>query len=654
MKLNISKDYSLEAESLKKHIIALGSSGSGKTVLCKKIIEEAALKNIPSIIIDPQGDLASLALSQNKKYNEKVSIKIYSPGSKKGLPISVNPLKMPDSDLEEEELIPILTQISTSIVKLIGFDIQKDKGKDAQAYIYYILNHCYKEKILLNDFSDLLSVLKETRYDEEIINEKEHKNIMHKIRHLTIGEKNLFFNLGEKLDVENLFKSENKKTTVSVIYLNTLNSMEDKDFFVSNIAKEIYQWILKNPKDSVQGLFYIDEISSFIPAGTKQTLSKDILRLLYKQARKYGLGCIVSTQNPGDIDYKAFAQFGTWFIGRLTTNQDRDKIKDALKSIGGNDETLQSLASLKIGEFIVFSPDYGGIKKIKSDQLLSEHKTLTEADIQKITGNLKKNTDKRVEEKMENKITPNASKKYFKLNIEKEELSKIIDKNKKREYFLFGDKEHIDSVRLVLWPFYRLLTKKPEQRFFGLKEQIVEYLLYFNASSGDIFKFNSDKFKSYSVRELFKLNENELRIFKGVLQIDEKHTTTEIALKLDIPVQSAGIFLNKLHEKKLLSYDSENKVSKWFHLMDNTDILRIKKLASNQSEMDEKDLDGIKFPTNVNINDCINFTRIWFKCETVDSNTVYYPTYEVRLYSKAGKRTIYISGVTGETVKGFY
>jgi hypothetical protein len=151
--------FSLPIETFKKHFVALGASGSGKTIICKTIIEEAILQNIPSIIVDPQGDLVSLAvLDENAPEDVKIKFKnanitIFTPTSSKGIPICINPLKLPSADLEYEDLVSILNQISNAICELVGLDIEKDEGKSVQAVFFLILKYCYDYKIELSNFN---------------------------------------------------------------------------------------------------------------------------------------------------------------------------------------------------------------------------------------------------------------------------------------------------------------------------------------------------------------------------------------------------------------------------------------------------------------------------------------------------------------------
>src|SRR5512136_152401 len=133
----------LPAPLLKRHLVVLGASGSGKTVLGKCVIEEAALAGIPAVVIDPQGDLASLALAGDpdellshgtdparlKEFVDKIEVRTFTPASSKGIPLSANPLQLPPPDLPEEEKIRSLDLVSSSLALLLGYDTEAEDGK---------------------------------------------------------------------------------------------------------------------------------------------------------------------------------------------------------------------------------------------------------------------------------------------------------------------------------------------------------------------------------------------------------------------------------------------------------------------------------------------------------------------------------------------
>ncbi|MBW2995452.1 DUF853 family protein [Candidatus Woesearchaeota archaeon] len=651
---------SIPIEALKKHFIALGSSGSGKTVLCKVLVEEAAINGIPAILVDSQGDLASLALG-SEKLNVKVTI--FTPTSSKGIPICINPLKLSGHNLDKESIISIIHQISSSIAKLVGYNLNSDKGKGAQTAVYKILMESWRKKEELSSFSELADKilnLGEGQKKEilEYISATELKNLVKKIKYLTVGKKELLFQFGVPLDIESLLAD--KKTKINIIYLNTLENQADKEFFVSMLATNIYQWMLGHPSSELQALFYIDEIAPYLPAGAQKPLSKPILTLLFKQARKYGLGCIVSTQNPGDIDYKAFAQFGTWAVGRLTTKQDRAKIKDALKSLAGPqiEKVTNKLPKLKPGEFFIFSPDYfDDLVNAKVRRLYTEHKTLSERDIKTVTDKIRHEFNSKIIEirtRKQQGITvqeKQGQEMHLPVNIDFQKISKIAEKKRKKWLFFGKPLEQVESLDLIFEPMLKTKVKVREKKLF--KSEINEYDVIFNSYNAEPLVFKGMKFIQLNgAKHLLELTDSQTAVLKPLL--NKKQTTAgEIAIKLKTSSNSVNKTLKDLLKKGLVSYE-KSKSFQWFSLVRINMPDYVKKVSTFNIELNSNKVDDVKIEKPaVDLKKLSNFVRSWFKAEVVNVEFIYYPVYKIRYSGKKSAREIYVSAVNGKIFKHF-
>jgi len=399
-------DVYMSVSTMQRHFACFGSSGSGKSVACKVLIEELARKGIPVIAFDPQGDIASLVDVEDAekiaKYNvppeirssyvENTEVVIWTPGSSKGLPLSINPLQFSGiEDLDIEDQVRYLSSVAKNLVGLIGFDLSDDEGKSAESVLSVVFEYCIKMNISLRDFEGLITLLADlpesvSNQIKAVSSEKLLKEISKKLSILTMGSRKLIFETGIPASIETLLGLDdpNGKTRISVIYLNTLHTQEEKEFFVASITQMLYRWMLKNPladgQDGVQCAYYIDEIAPYIPPVRKPSC-KDILTLLFKQARKYGVSCVIATQNPGDIDYKAIAQFSTYNLGCLSTKQDIQKVKTRLDSIAPkeSDDIVTKLPALKKGNFIMLSPDeYDTAKNFMVRWLVTKHTVLGE------------------------------------------------------------------------------------------------------------------------------------------------------------------------------------------------------------------------------------------------------------------------------------
>ena len=655
-----NKRFYYPLENLKKHLISLGSSGSGKTVLLKALIEEAAFKKIPSIIIDTQGDLASLAILGNKddleeynigtyeQFKKDTRVVVFTPVSSKGIPISINPLKLSNDKFNKEEIIPILNQIATAITKFLGYDIDTDKGKASEAVLYSILNDHYTKGIPIDNFNklvDILSNLDENLKQEisQFINsDKDLKNLIRKIKYLTVGEKELLFQEGISVNIPLLLGKNENKTQISIIYLNTLQNQKDKEFFISTLTTSFYQWMLSHPSQNLQCLYVIDEIAHFIPAGSEKPMPKPILRTLFKQARKYGIGCLISTQNPGDIDYKAFAQFGSWAIGRLTTKQDQKKVQIALKS---NIDTTK-LAKLKPGNFLLFAPDLFE-KNIEFNvrTLITKHTTLNEDDVKNVTFDDirdyykiymgKKKKIKESTSKDEKRGIP-VIKAFFKVN-------QLAEKYRKK---VFG-KEEIDSINVIFKPIIQIIISSVERKFLG-KNQINKYILLFNGNHGNLHQLKNNFIRTYEgFNLLLSLNDYEIKIIKDLIEKKKPVASEEIAHELHVSKSFANKELRALLDKGFLSFNKVSKHHLWFPLI-NIPILPLKKMMSENPVIEYKEPRGKIDKTKVNRNDLGKLIRNWFpNSEITEYKVIYIPNYEIIYQSKKRKRIIEINGITG-------
>ena len=390
----------IPASVFQRHFIALGASGSGKTVLCKCVMEEAVRNGVPLVIVDPQGDISSLALRGNpeelekhgtplsiqEEFFEKARVAIFTPASIKGIPICVNPLKFPSAGTPVEEAILTIDMTAASLASFLGYDLNSDAGKGARAYFFTLLKHLWQEGQTIKDMSHMADLVlrpptKITGALYDLVTKKEPQEIARKLRFLTVGTSSLMFNMGVQIDIDMFMDRSDGKVPVNVIYVNTLRSANDKQFFIATLLRELYCWMLKNPSEGVQLLFYVDEIAPYIPPYPRNPPPKEAYALLFKQARKYGVGLVAATQNVTDIDYKALAQVNTWCLGRMMAQQDIVRVQKIIQSINPMqaDVVLKKLPSLQTGEFLMLCPDvYDSVVDFHVRWLVTDHLTLDE------------------------------------------------------------------------------------------------------------------------------------------------------------------------------------------------------------------------------------------------------------------------------------
>ncbi|HEY5926322.1 MAG TPA: helicase HerA-like domain-containing protein [Kofleriaceae bacterium] len=401
----------LPVRALLRHVIALGSSGSGKTVFCKVMVEEAVRHGIPVIAIDPQGDLASLALGPPpdaelaaqggdvaiaRELRDKADVVVFTPASSKGVPLCADPVGIDIRRLPPDERAHAISRTASRIAALLGYDLDSDEGSGVLA----VLDRCLTELIDAGRPADNLGAVIEhlSQLGDDIeryaryLDPKRIRAAIRRAARLDVGARRLLFHDGVPIDIDTLLgrsgpaATPDGKTRVSVIYLNTLHDQEDKEFIVAAIADRLYSWMLRNPSPTLQALFYIDEVAPFIPPVRKPSCKED-LELVFKQARKFGVGCLIATQNPGDVDYKSLSQFGTWAIGRLATRQDLKKIEPALRSVAGpsTDAIVTELPGLKPGNLVMVAPDHFDAPcALATRRLATVHQTLDETIVERL------------------------------------------------------------------------------------------------------------------------------------------------------------------------------------------------------------------------------------------------------------------------------
>ena len=210
----------ISLKTLQRHFACFGSSGSGKTVACKVLIEELAMRGIPVIAFDPQGDISSLAvladdsnanqLNDSKNYKDNVEVVVWTPSSSKGIPLSINPLQFNDiNNFTEEDKSRYFSEIAKNISCLVGYDLDSDSGKSCESILSIIFEHLYNNHIILNDFTGLVDIINNIPFEiSAIINSISTNSLLKEIRKkislLTIGTRKLLFQSGVPANINSL------------------------------------------------------------------------------------------------------------------------------------------------------------------------------------------------------------------------------------------------------------------------------------------------------------------------------------------------------------------------------------------------------------------------------------------------------------------
>ncbi|NHJ12844.1 MAG: ATP-binding protein [Candidatus Thorarchaeota archaeon] len=416
----MDKRFEISVDLLRRHGGIFGSTGSGKTVLSKVILEEAALEGIPILAFDPQGDIASLMLPGDPKqlkekgvppellqeFMEKVIVRVYTPASSKGLAVSINPLKLPDRSADTDDIIRLMDNCARTLTKVLMKVAGLSRSWEGKSFavLYELLRNIWesgREVKDLKELADLLTVpAEEIGVDlEPYMKLSERITLATRIRTLTVGSAQLLFKEEGQIDFDEMTKPVGGKTPINVLFLKTLRSEEEKHFFISIVLNQLYSWMLRQGfSDKPRMVIFQDEAAPFIPAGMSSPGPKETFLLLFRQARKYGVECLIATQSPKDIDYKAFEQFNSIAAGRISSEQSLKVLERILEPIAGekeSEEIITALPGQQTASFIFSSADLKPkVNHIGVRWLLTNHITLTEKDVQKHMSELRKEQEK--------------------------------------------------------------------------------------------------------------------------------------------------------------------------------------------------------------------------------------------------------------------
>lgn len=445
-------------KDLLTHAAIIGMTGSGKTGLGITLLEEAAIDAIPSIIIDPKGDMTNLLLnfpelnpsdfepwlddsevsnsggtkeelaikvsnsykegiqrdfqdlSRVKKLKDSADFTIYTPGSSAGVQVSIlSSFKAPTIEiLEDMELFSnIINSTVHSILSLI--DNKSDETSKESILLASIFTNYFKEQKDLT-LEELITLIVTPPFSkigvfdlETFFPQSDRLKFALKINTIIASPSFSSWLEGESLDISKMLYSQSGKAKVNIFSIAHLNDSQ-RMFFVTILLNQILAWMRRQEgTTSLKALLYMDEIFGYFPPQANPPSKQPMLTLL-KQARSFGIGVILSTQNPVDIDYKGLSNIGTWFIGRLQTKQDIEKVIDGLSSASENGLNKQEL-SLALGtlakrNFIMKNINEESIKTFETRWALSYLKgPLSKDAIKKLMENKKNNSTKNLEEK---------------------------------------------------------------------------------------------------------------------------------------------------------------------------------------------------------------------------------------------------------------
>ncbi len=375
-----------DSKDLTTHAVVVGMTGSGKTGLCMTLLEEAALDRIPSIVIDPKGDISNLLLTfpdlsandfrpwidesqanraamtpdqfaaaeadkwkkglaswgqdgnRIRALRDAVEMRIYTPGSNAGRPLTIlksfsapPPEVLNDSDAFRERI----AAAASGLLALLGIDADPIRSRE-HILISKILEAAWGASKDL-DIARLIYEIQTPSFQRVGVMEvdaffppNDRAALAMSLNNLLASPTFASWMQGEPLDIKRLLHTDAGKPCISIMSISHLPESQ-RMFFVTILLNEILSWVRSQTgTSSLRAILYMDEVFGYFPP-TANPPSKQPMLTLLKQARAFGVGIILATQNPVDLDYKGLSNAGTWFLGRLQTERDKMRVLEGLE-----------------------------------------------------------------------------------------------------------------------------------------------------------------------------------------------------------------------------------------------------------------------------------------------------------------------------------
>jgi len=505
-----------KSKHLTTHAMIVGMTGSGKTGLGIDMLEEAAIDNIPSIVIDPKGDMGNLCLAfpkmraedfepwieKSDAENKGLSVKelaqktaekwkkgiesfgqdlkrvekfakvkktIYTPGSSAGVGVDIlGSFDAPSQEVIEDSdtLSSLINTTVSSLLSLIGIDADPVSSKE-HLLLSNIFYHFWKKGVSLS-MEELIGYIASPPFQKvgilqlkSFYPQKDRMKLAMSLNTLISSISFSSWIEGEPLDIQNMLYDEDGKAKISIFSISHLNDNE-RMFFVTLLLNAFIAWMRRQRGSStLRAILYMDEIFGFFPP-LGNPPSKEPMLLMLKQARAFGVGVVLSTQNPVDIDYKGLSNIGTWFVGKLQTKQDISKVIDGIasKSELNKSELSKKISTLEGRHFFMKDVHEDETIEFYTRWVLSYLKgPMTKDDIKLLMKEQKQKTQKQEADEQKERVSAKESK-------DEASIKPMLSENIK-ECFSDSDMNSNSS-------FYPNLYAKARVRFFNQKRAIDE------------------------------------------------------------------------------------------------------------------------------------------------------------------------------------
>ena len=385
-KTTTSENVLYDSKDLTTHALCVGMTGSGKTGLCISLLEEAGIDGIPAIVVDPKGDIGNLLLTfpdlrpedfrpwideteaarqgqtpdeyakqvavqwrdglaewgqdgaRIRRFRDAVDLAVYTPGSSAGLPLTIlKSFSAPPAALVQDvdAFRERVSAATAGLLALLGVDADPVRSREF-ILVSNLLDRAWREQRDM-DLAGLIQQIQAPPFAKIGVMEvdtffpaKDRLALSMTLNSLLASPAFAAWLEGDALDIQRLLYTPAGRPRISILSIAHLSESE-RMFFVTILLNELLTWVRGQAgTPSLRALFYMDEVFGFFPPVANPPAKQPMLTLL-KQARAFGLGLVLATQNPVDLDYKGLSNCGTWFLGRLQTERDKARVLDGLE-----------------------------------------------------------------------------------------------------------------------------------------------------------------------------------------------------------------------------------------------------------------------------------------------------------------------------------
>ena len=376
----------------------LGSTGSGKTTLALNLIEQALERGVPVLLLDRKGDLCTygrpkwwqepgrdeVSTRRKRSLREKVEVAIYTPGEPRGRDLGFTIIPAGLSELEDQERAHVCRQAAAAMGTMLGY--KRSSNEQARlgilAKAIEVLGEETDNEVRLEHVIGLIA-----DRDHSLVNAvgrldtRHFDKLVDNLETLRLTRGQLLSSRAEKLNPTRLLGLERQggKVPLTIVSTKFLRDNQDIDFWVARMLLELARWANKNPSPELQAVVMFDEADIYMPA-TSKPATKEPLQDLLRRARAAGLGVMLATQSPGDLDYKSRENILTWFVGRVTEKTAVAKMQPLLSESRTNFKS--KLANQAIGEFFMLQS--GDATEVKAHRSLMDTEQLAEDEIREL------------------------------------------------------------------------------------------------------------------------------------------------------------------------------------------------------------------------------------------------------------------------------